>query len=171
MKLYKDVLRETTLHLINRELTNFMESGENWTCSNFKWKSNVKVNIAGTTMTARVSEGIVQLILDDLKDILPPISHTDMMYFVWTPNSGISTHNDAMYKFGATIYLNDLWDINDGGIFMYHVKDSEWSAHVPTFNTMMINDDKNLHMVTPVSPFARNNRYTLQIFGDKESGY
>jgi len=25
-----------------------------------------------------------------------------------------------------------------------------------------------LHMVTPVSPFAKNNRYTIQIFGDEE---
>lgn len=166
MKLYKNVLAQNTLMLINRELTNFIEDGMNWTCSNFKWKPNIKINISGATMIRDVSEGLMHVIFEDLEDILPPMKKRSIQYCVWTPNSGISTHNDAKYKFGATIYLNDIWDINDGGIFLYQHDGDDWRAHIPTFNTMMINDTGTLHMVTPVSPFAKNNRYTLQIFGD-----
>ena len=166
MKLYKNALTQNTLMLINRELTNFIEDGENWTCSNFKWKPNVMINISGATMICKPSEGLTKIILENLQGILPPMKNSSIQYYVWTANSGISTHNDVKYKFGATIYLNDIWDINDGGIFLYQHDGDDWRAHIPTFNTMMINDTGTLHMVTPVSPFAKNNRYTLQIFGD-----
>jgi hypothetical protein len=166
MKLYKNVLTANTLSLINRELTNFLEQRDKWTCSNFLWQPNIKINISGATMISSISEGIAEMILEDLEDILPKMNHKKLQYYVWTPNSGISSHSDALYKFGATIYLNDIWDINDGGIFLYQHDGDDWRAHVPTFNTMMINDNGTLHMVTPVSPFAKNNRYTIQIFGD-----
>ena len=166
MKLYKNVLSQNTLALVNRELSNFMEDTEKWTCSNFKWKSNIKTNISGSTMISFISVGVSELILQDLGDIIPPINHKKMQYYVWLPNSGISVHNDAHATFGATIYLNESWDINDGGIFIYQHDGDDWRAHVPEFNTLVVNDIHALHMVTPVSPFAKHNRYTIQIFGD-----
>jgi len=166
MKLYKNALTQNTLALVNRELSNFMEYPDKWTCSNFMWKPNIKINISGATMMATISEGLTNVILEDIEDIIPPIKKKIIQYYVWTPNSGISIHNDQKYKFGATIYLNDTWDINDGGIFLYQHNGDDWRAHIPSFNTMMINDTGSLHMVTPVSPFAKHNRYTIQIFGD-----
>ncbi len=169
MKLYKNALTQNTLMLINRELTNFMEQPDKWTCSNFKWQPNVMINISGVTMITTISEGLTKIILEDLQDILPTICHSKLQYFVWTPNSGISTHTDNRYTFGATLYLNQTWDPNDGGIFMYEYDKDDWRAHVPSYNTMVINDTKAWHLVTPVSPFAKHNRYTIQIFGDVEN--
>lgn len=166
MKLYKNVLKQNTLSLVHRELTNFLEQTDKWTCSNFIWNDKIKVNITGTTMISFISEGISEIILEDLEDILPPISNPKLQYYVWTPNSGISTHTDAKYKFGATVYLNETWDPNDGGIFMYQHDGDDWRVHIPSLNTMMVNDTGSMHMVTPVSPFAKQNRYTIQIFGD-----
>ena len=166
MKLYKNVLTQNTLALITKELNDFIKHSDNWTCSNFIWMNDIKVNISGTTMLSFVGKELTQFILEDLKNILPPISNPKLQYYVWTPNSGISCHDDGMYKFGATIYLNQSWNINDGGIFMYQHDGDDWRAHIPTLNTMVVNDTNALHLVTPVSPFAKHNRYTIQIFGD-----
>lgn len=166
MKLYKDVLSPVTLSFINSELSSFMATPEKWTCSSFIWNDDIKVNISGGTLITMVGDSITKLILEDLDGILPSMSHQKLQYCVWPSNSGISTHNDKKYKFGATIYLNESWDINDGGIFLYEHAADDWRAHVPKFNTMMVNDSSTLHLVTPVSPFAKQNRYTIQIFGD-----
>jgi hypothetical protein len=170
MKLYKEVLAPITLSVIHREFTNLLETDHAWTCSSFKWKPDIKVNISGATMVAKVNDGIASMILEDLGDKIPSMKSKRIQYCAWLPNSGISTHNDGMYTFGATIYLNETWDINDGGIFMYEYADNDWRGHIPTFNTMTVNDTKSLHLVTPVSPFAKHNRYTIQIFGDIENG-
>lgn len=82
-------------------------------------------------------------------------------------NSSISLHNDSHVEFGATLYLNEAWVPDDGGIFLYQHAENDWRAHIPEFNTLVVNDNHTLHMVTPVSPFAKHYRYTIQIFGEK----
>jgi len=169
MQIYENVLNENTLNLIYRELTHFMEHEHLWSCSNFKWGdkfSNLRTNISGTTMVAKVSDTLTEIILEDLDDVLPSMNHKLIKYFVWLPNSGISKHTDYTYKFGSTIYLNESWDINDGGLFLYENATDDWRVHIPRYNTMVVNDTGLVHMVTPVSAFAKHNRYTIQIFGD-----
>jgi len=167
MQIYENALTETTLSFIHRELTNFMEQPDKWSCSNFRWPASVKVNVAGSTLITPLSEGCRKLVLEDIGECLPK-TKIFTNYFVWMPNSGISCHSDSHMKFGATLYLNESWDINDGGIFLYQREGTDWRAHVPEFNTLVVNDTQTLHMVTPVSPFAKHNRYTIQIFGEKE---
>ncbi len=54
--------------------------------------------------------------------------------------------------------------MNYGGILLYEESDG-WKAFNPSYNSMVVNDSKQNHMVTQVSPLAAQNRYTLQIFG------
>jgi hypothetical protein len=168
MQIYENALTEHTLSIVHRELIFFMQQPDKWTCSNFKWPASVTVNVAGTTVITPLSDGCRQLVLDEIGEFLPK-GKIFTQYFVWMPNSGISCHNDSHVQFGATLYLNETWDINDGGIFLYQQEDTDWRAHVPEFNTLIVNDTQTLHMVTPVSPFAKHNRYTIQIFGEKEN--
>lgn len=164
--IYKNVLTETTLSVVHDELIKFMKTPNIWGSSNFKWADDIKVNISGSTLITQVSPAVSNFIIQDLDSLLPN-KNVVLQYYVWTANSGISLHADALYKFGATIYLNETWDINDGGLFLYENTPNDWRVHVPEFNTMVINNDATNHMVTPVSPFAKHNRYTIQIFGEK----
>jgi len=169
MQIYKNVLTSTTMSHVQRELSNFLETPNSiWACSSFKWSDSVKLIISCSTMMAELSPGLRGVVLEDLQDFLPPINQNQLSisYYVWTPNAGISLHDDGKYKFGATIYLNEFWDPNDGGIFLYQNSLDDWRAHVPTFNTMSVNTSGTYHMVTPVSPYAKQHRYTIQIFGD-----
>lgn len=44
---------------------------------------------------------------------------TRCMFYYWMPTSHIPWHNDSIYSGGLTIYLNDSWSVNQGGIFMF----------------------------------------------------
>ena len=79
-------------------------------------------------------------------------------------NPNFDYHNDFAYRFGATIYLNNEWHINQGGLFVYK-QNNEHKVYVPEFNSMVLNDDKSWHLVTPVSVYAGKFRTTLQIWG------
>ena len=88
-----------------------------------------------------------------------------LMFYVWCPNSYIGWHADAPYTFGASIYLNEEWDINHGGIFLY--KDKEDIKGVsPVYNRCIINVEKTMHTVTMITPDAPLRR-CLQIFGEE----
>ena len=49
-------------------------------------------------------------------------------------NSGIPWHDDASYVFSGTVYLNEIWDKNLGGYFVYE-DGEEIKCIVPTYNT------------------------------------
>ena len=75
-------------------------------------------------------------------------------------------HTDQKYKFGATLYLNDEWFVNSGGLFVW--EDSETGkekVHVPTRNVLVLNTKHEEHMVTPVTVETFDFRYTIQMWG------
>ena len=105
---------------------------------------------------------------DIIEEILPhvpnDIKKISTSYHIWQPNSGIAIHDDGSYRFGATIYLNPEWHPNYGGWFIWRDKDiDEWKVILPIENTMVVNIDKEEHLVTPVT--QNQFRVTVQIWG------
>ena len=81
------------------------------------------------------------------------------------PNSRINFHNDTGKGYGITIYMNDVWDPDYGGWFVWQDNNTqEWKTILPQRNLMVVNDIQEFHSVTPVS---QQNRFTLQIWGRK----
>ena len=109
-------------------------------------------------------------ILVEIGPLIPECEKYILQYYVWQQHSGIAVHDDSDKVFGATIYLNDTWQLENGGIFLYKEKEKpasahEWSALIPNNNTMVVNDNQEKHMVTSVSPYSTDLRYTIQIWG------
>lgn len=71
--------------------------------------------------------------------------------------SGINSHYDSHYSWAATIYLNRQWDRLSGGWFQC----SDF-IHVPCYNSMVINADRESHSVSRV--YSNEPRITLQIW-------
>ena len=83
-------------------------------------------------------------------------------------NSGIACHSDECYESGATIYLND-WNMNFGGLFVWKDDNSDiMKAIVPQKNMMVLNDEKQNHIVTSVSSLSKGYRLTIQIWTKKK---
>lgn len=163
MRIYENVLTKTTCSVIKNEILSASKEFR-WGVGSYLWPENVKINVSGSVVELIANPTLRDLIIQDIENIIPPVDDISVKFYAWQKNSGISWHRDAHAKFGATIYLNEQWDINDGGLFVYE-DGGMLKAHLPTFNTMVINDNQTSHMVTPVSPFAKHDRYTIQIFG------
>ena len=165
MKIYNDVLQPDTISAICEE-TRCSHSQATWTLSTLAWERNIQEGAMAATACKPASEALARTLEEEVKGLLPPHQELRFLIYVWPRGSSISCHNDAHCKFGATIYLNNEWPINNGGLFVWQENDSdEWKARVPKYNTMVLNDERELHLVTPVSYSSMDMRHTVQIWG------
>jgi hypothetical protein len=85
-----------------------------------------------------------------------------LMLYIWTKLSYIPWHNDSHAESALTIYLNDYWDPDWGGYFMYKLN-NEISAIKPERNLGVIQTGGVPHSVSTLNLDA-NLRITLQSF-------
>lgn len=92
-------------------------------------------------------------------------------YYKWHRGSYIPWHDDNHHDIGATIYLNEEWDVEDGGIFFYLETDSteDLKCIYPKYNTLIINDSNQYHHVSLINYHAKIERKTIQIWIDKKT--
>jgi len=165
MQLHKNVLKTETISIFRNELTKNL-SKKCWAISSLFWPENIMVGIQGSCAISDLSKDLENRIINDIKELLPSYRELKIQCYVWDKNSAISKHNDHAYKFGATIYMNERWDMNYGGIFLWTPNgEKEYSAIIPECNNMVLNDKREWHMVTPVSPYIKEPRITIQIWG------
>lgn len=107
---------------------------------------------------------LYQRILERLKETkeIPTVKETKMMFFYWTRGSYIPWHTDQNYEAGVTIYLNDVWGRDDGGLFLYR-ENEQIKGLIPEFNMMVVQTGGIDHCVTPVIRVG-SIRASIQIF-------
>ena len=162
MKILENALSLDLLKLCQEELNSKLKNNE-WRSSSLYWVPLLTQGVSGSTLTTYTSLDIKNAIK---KEISPYIPECDIVaqYYVWQPNSGISLHGDAGYKFGATIYLNEQWHPDAGGWFIW--SDNErWNTLLPTKNLMVLNDKHEKHLVTSIASDTPEFRHTIQIWG------
>lgn len=137
-----------------------------WMVSDLAWDEDVKTFSSGTCVHTPVSKGLEVLILEELKDVLPRCKTYSTMHYYWLKNSSIPSHTDRGNNrvFGCTIYLNQMWKPEYGGLFLYKEKNN-LKVITPEYNSLVINDEYESHMVTPINPYTPYPRVTLQIWG------
>ncbi len=164
MKIFKDAISDETWKACIDELNaNLFDKG--WKVSNLAWPTRSRVGIDGTVLIKAVSKELRFLLLEDLKEYLPYCNSFAINMHVWMPNSGVATHNDSEHKYGATIYLNQNWYADLGGIFVWWDKNTnEMRGLVPECKTLVLNDEHEDHLVTIVSTHAPEPRISIQIF-------
>ena len=167
MEVYKNVLSPETLQRCLMEYESIKDK-EVWTTSSKFWHDNVKKGTYGLITIADMSYNLSLLVMKEVEHLLPKESKGVKFTFqVWDRLSGLGWHNDNVPPFAATLYLNDNWDINFGGVFLWKKdkSDREFNAIQPTENMLVLNDSKQDHMVTPISPLAPEDRITIQLWG------
>lgn len=169
MKIFNDVLSEDLYTDCVLELQNNVNS-QVWSSSTLNWVDEVKRGIRGSCLTTKTSDFISKRLEKELKNYFPKYNYISFQYNVWQYHSGLPIHNDTNHLFGATIYLNNEWDLNYGGIFIWKNIDSNiHNAICPKRNMMILNDDNTEHMVTPITMDIPDLRCTIQIWGENGS--
>ena len=149
-----------------------MLNGDVW-CSSSGWDQSLSL-ISTNTLTHHISNKILrkQIKKSIEKAIKVDFDEEDLDFFpqiyVWSGGSYITWHNDASYPHNGTIYLNEEWDSNDGGVFLYKENETnEIKGIEPEYNTMVVNyvtetSQHNDHCVTCIVPGTIKKRVTLQ---------
>jgi len=165
MKIYKNVLSDNTFIEMQNELNLFTKS-QKWGVNRLTWDNYLLEGMSGICLATHTSDVVKKLIHTDIKHYLPENCFNIVtQYYYWGKHSGIAWHKDSAHLFGATIYLNVEWNINHGGLFVWEDKTGQ-HVHRPEYNSMIVNDDDEYHMVTSVSAEAPYDRLTIQIWGE-----
>jgi len=90
--------------------------------------------------------------------------HYHVMNYVWTRLSYIPWHDDGQRPEAITLYLNDQWDLDWGGLILYRDRKQQIRAYPPTFNCGLKNSNSVIHSTTPVNLDAPEPRFTVQLF-------
>ena len=169
MKHFDRVLTDKLLQDIRMEVSE-TNNEEAWKGS-FAWPSELTKGYFSNCLSRTIVGEMKERILKEIQLFLPECKVYYLQYYIWQQLSGIAVHDDHDKVFGATIYLNDTWVPENGGIFLYKDKENsgpEWTALLPERNNMVVNDNRELHMVTHVSPYSTDLRYTIQIWGQDQ---
>ena len=164
MKIIRNALTKSTLSKIHEDAEQ-KTFGYCWSLNLLTWQDKLLVGTHGGVVQCPVSDSVCELIRNELLIEFPNCSNIHFHHYIWNVGSGIAMHDDAKYAFGATLYLCDL-KIDDGGLFIWENAQDDYRVLVPSYNTLVINDNKTNHMVTPVSFDTSVVRQTIQIWGD-----
>jgi len=86
------------------------------------------------------------------KESAPP---QQSQYYLYPPGGYIGWHDDIKYEFASIIFLNPVWNINWGGIFLYEdLEGLGLRGEVPTFNKCLVNAGGVPHGVSALTPDA-----------------
>jgi hypothetical protein len=172
INLYSDVLSEKLISDIKIYI-NDINKKNLWGHSDF-WDEKLRINsskVITHTITydnclfLEIKSQIENKIKTNFDDL--GLEFGVSIYF-WGKMTCISWHDDVEYPFNGTVYLNEKWNSDDGGIFLWRDnKTNEIKGFDPEYNTMVVNqnhpnDEANLHCVTMISPSASKDRVTLQ---------
>ena len=137
------------------------------------WDQNLSL-ISANTLTHQITDKIIKKeIKKNIETALninfeeKELDFTSSIY-VWSGGSYITWHGDECYPYNGTIYLNEEWDSNDGGVFLYKENETnEIKGIEPEYNAMVVNyatetSQHNDHCVTCIVPGTIKKRVTLQ---------
>lgn len=94
----------------------------------------------------------------------------NVMNYIGTRLSYIPWHNDGTWNEAVTIYLNEEWPVDWGGMFLYKEdpQSNVVKGYQPKFNTAIKQNQGNtsgtMHTVSLVSVASQCPRVTIQIF-------
>jgi len=166
----ENVLTHDTIKAVHEEIYS-QKNERKWRTSNQSWTPNLTRDSLGTILihdmdlNCSVAKEIWRQIskyIDPQFKFLRSITYTE-----WQPMSLINWHDDGHSSnsdkqgIHITIYLNDKWEWNWGGLFCWE-DGRDHKVKYPQFNHGLIVSKGHRHCVTVLSPKAPV-RKTLQI--------
>lgn len=165
VQIKKNVISKEEAQMIFGHVFGQKEHQRCWSINKHFWDDGIQNKSLGV-VSVFVFEGQAQhMIADRFKEYLQPGEvFRAIQYYEWNQLSQINWHNDSHVKAAITIYLNDEWNQDWGGLFCWKEPDALHGQFIiPEFGTAVIARGNPSHHVSLVSPFAPI-RKTIQIW-------
>jgi Rps23 Pro-64 3,4-dihydroxylase Tpa1-like proline 4-hydroxylase len=133
--------------------------------NNFKTNRQWEETIIKDSNTILVHDIVNQQIQEDLRNELKKAydyNINELMLYFYSPGCHIPWHNDSHCLGAVTIYLNDNWNRDHGGLYLYDSVDGIRGV-VPEKNMLVFQPGGIRHSVSVLSPAAPF-RVTIQAF-------
>jgi len=164
LNISENVLSQELLH----KLLMFTREGRSPSKVNFfNWTPDLNMS-SNAIFLFFIEDDLKQTLLEELlaKKIFSKVPKVwGASVYLMSRMSYVTWHNDSNHKFSCTIYINQDWNENHGGYFMYELND-EIRAIKPNFNSCVYFDTPLKHTTTLTAlnaPF----RESIQIFVDE----
>ena len=174
MKIHENVLSRDLLNECIKELA-MLENSHVWGISNIIWPPYLQEGLVGNVSMRSLSETTSLELYKALEKYFSKMDsdyEVSYLYYVWNKLAGIASHNDSHVSVGATLYLNKLWESNWGGLFVWkdknEKKEYKFNAICPQQNMLIINDEHEMHLVTPTASTIPYPRITIQIWFERK---
>ena len=138
----------------------WLRSARSWRDNRRVWPADLIEGFTGSVLVAAVNGAAAAIVRAAVNRYRPirAASRVSVQYTAWLQDSGILVHRDSRYQFSATLYMNEDWTEEQGGIFLY----SADQRVLPRANRLIINDSQEFHQVTRVC--SDQPRFTVQIW-------
>lgn len=175
IKYHEDVLDPELCRKIFKESVELFTNGDRVWSSNYFWQGPLTKDTF-PWFIRDLDEETSKQILDVLyaKGMITDLNKEfAVMNYIGTRLSYIPWHNDFAWDESVTIYLNEEWPDDWGGMFLYKedVNDNKITGYQPKFNTAIQQNQGNSlgiwHSVSLVSVASQCPRVTIQIFPKK----
>jgi hypothetical protein len=136
--------------------------------TNLSWNESIKKSSSTVLILSLTDEKNLKDFLTKKFNFLFPQTkdcQISILYYIWSNLSFIPFLFDANKILSATIYLNENWNIDFGGLFLYEYL-NEKKFVIPEFNKCVVNESLVYHgtsLTTSDAPL----RETIQIFFNK----
>lgn len=113
-------------------------------------------------------EDIKKIVIGNIPEIKDDYDF-DIRYTIVTNSSYLKWHDDHYFNYAITVYLNNTWNMDWFGFFIFKDNDSNfYKAYLPQYNTALIFKPPMIHCVVPPN-IGSPKRETLQIFIKKSN--
>jgi len=166
---FENVFQEDFCRFLLRDCVETIRSGRETWRSNLTWDPAV-VRASSPVLVRTCSDLLKNSILDQLLSA-KVIRHKEylVMNYAGTKLSYIPWHSDKVYADALTVYLNETWHRDWGGIYLFSDEETATiRGYIPKFNSAVKNDAHTLHSTTIVAPDAEIPRITLQLFSSEK---
>jgi hypothetical protein len=165
IEVFEEVFDPRFCAFLLKDAQSNLASGEEFTISNYQWDPGI-VRASAPVLIRRYRGALREIILGHLvKRGMIETTEFTVMNYAWSRMSYIPWHNDGIHEVAITVYLNDVWNLNWGGIFLYMAGEpASIRGYAPKFNTAVKNSGQIAHATTMVTIDAKSPRFTLQLF-------
>jgi len=163
--IYDKVFSDKDFDYIKKESDNVFKS-KNFISNTF-WSKDIKDYSKEVYIHNIENSKLKNIITKELYNIGIKNHIKSLMFYYWEQGTYIPWHKDSSHGAGMTIYLNDSWNYENGGLFLYELN-NKIETIVPKKNLGVFQIGGVPHSTTIVSE-KNKIRKTLQVFFDKQN--